>query len=348
MAMTMGQGHERWQVVVTDGFSERYDIEEARFAAAGVAGTRYLRLKTAAEVVEQCADADVIIKGWIELPREALEELPRVKAIIRAGIGVDMVDIAAATDLGILVCNTATYCLDEVSNQALVLLLALNRQLMAHVARIREGGWAVRDVPHPRRLKGQILGLVGLGNIGRQVAAKAAGFGLKVVAHDPFVQADQVEVTNVGAVPLLALNEMLGLADIVSLHCPLSPATRHLIGAPQFAQMRPGSMLINTARGGLVDQDALVEALRSGHLAAAGLDVTTPEPLPNPHPLRELPNVLVTPHTASISVESGIDCRNATVDHAVALLGGRVPTDVMNRAVLASGRWRGAADRITA
>jgi phosphoglycerate dehydrogenase-like enzyme len=107
-------------------------------------------------------------------------------------------------------------------------------------------------------------------------------------------------------------------------------------------------MLINTARGGLVDQDALVEALRSGHLAAAGLDVTTPEPLPNPHPLRELPNVLVTPHTASISVESGIDCRNATVDHAVALLGGRVPTDVMNRAVLASGRWRGAADRITA
>ena len=199
-----------------------------------------------------------------------------------------------------------------------------------------------RSVPHPRRLKGQVLDLVGIGNIGRQVAAKAAGFGLKVVAHDPFVQADHVDVTGVGAVPLLGLDEMLAVADIVSLHCPLSPATRHLIGAPQLAKMRPGAILINTARGGLIDQDALVDALRSGHLGAAGLDVTTPEPLPHPHALRELSNVLLTPHTASISVESGIDCRNATVDHAVALLEGRVPPDVMNRAVLTPGRWRGA------
>ena len=348
MATTLRPGHKQWQVAITDGFSDRYDIEEARFAAAGVGGTRYLRIKSAAEVVEQCADVDVIIKGWIDLPRESLQQLPRLKAIIRAGIGVDMVDIAAATDLGILVCNTATYCLDEVSNQALVLLLALNRQLMAHAARIREGGWAVRDVPHPRRLKGQVLGLIGIGNIGRQVAAKAAGFGLKVVAHDPFVQADHVDVTGAGAVPLLGLDEMLAVADIVSLHCPLSPATRHLIGAPQLAKMRPGAILINTARGGLIDQDALVDALRSGHLGAAGLDVTTPEPLPHPHALRELSNVLLTPHTASISVESGIDCRNATVDHAVALLEGRVPPDVMNRAVLTPGRWRGAADYFSA
>ena len=344
MATTVRSGHEGWQVAVTDGFSDRYDIEEARFAAAGIDGVRYLRVKTAAEVVDHCADVDVIIKGWIDLPRESLERLPRLKAIIRAGIGVDMVDLAAATDLGILVCNTATYCLDEVSNQALVLMLALNRQLMPHAARIREGGWAVRDVAHPRRLKGQVLGLVGIGNIGRQVAAKAAGFGLSVIAHDPFVQSDHVDVAGVGAVPLLSLDEMLATADIVSLHGPLSPATRHLIGAAQLARMRPGAVLINTARGGLVDQDALVEALRSGHLGAAGLDVTSPEPLPNPHPLRELPNALVTPHTASISVESGIDCRNATVDHAVALLGGRVPADVMNRAVLAPGRWRGAVD----
>ena len=170
MATTVRSGHEGWQVAVTDGFSDRYDIEEARFAAAGIDGVRYLRVKTAAEVVDHCADVDVIIKGWIDLPRESLERLPRLKAIIRAGIGVDMVDLAAATDLGILVCNTATYCLDEVSNQALVLMLALNRQLMPHAARIREGGWAVRDVAHPRRLKGQVLGLVGIGNIGRQVA----------------------------------------------------------------------------------------------------------------------------------------------------------------------------------
>jgi D-3-phosphoglycerate dehydrogenase len=348
MAITLRTGHETWQVAVTDGFSDRYDIEEARFAGAGIHGVRYLRIKTAEEVVDHCANVDVIIKGWIDLPRDALERLPRLKAIIRAGIGVDMVDLAAATDLGILVCNTATYCLDEVSNQALVLLLALNRRLMAHAARIREGGWAVRDVPHPRRLKGQVLGLVGIGNIGRQVASKAAGFGLTVVAHDPFVHADHVDVAGVGAVPLLGLDEMLAVADIVSLHCPLSPATRHLIGAPQLARMLPGSILINTARGGLIDQDALIEALQSGHLGGAGLDVTTPEPLPNPHPLRELPNALVTPHTASISIESGIDCRNATVDHVKSLLGGHVPTDVMNRAVLAPGRWRGATDHIGA
>lgn len=344
MVTAVRAGHEAWQVAVTDGFSDRYDIEEARFGVAGVGGVRYLRLKTADEVVAACADADVVIKGWIDLPRAALEQLPRLKAIIRAGIGVDMVDIAAATDLGILVCNTATYCLDEVSNQAIVLLLALNRQLIAHAARIREGGWGVRDVPFPRRLRGQTIGLVGLGNIGRQVAAKAAGFGLRVVAYDPFVAATHVNIAGVGDVPLLGLDDLLATADIVSLHCPMSPATRHLIGAPQLARMRPGSILINTARGGLVDQDALVDALRSGHLGAAGLDVTTPEPLPAPHPLRELPNVLLTPHTASISVESGIDCRNATVDHAVSLLEGRVPSDVMNRAVLAPGRWRGSPD----
>lgn len=344
MATAVRAGHDRWQVTVTDGFSDRYDVEEAAFGAAGVAGVRYLRIKAADEVVARCADADVIIKGWIDLPRAALERLPRVKAIIRAGIGVDMVDLAAATDLGILVCNTATYCLDEVSNQALVLMLALNRHLIAHASRVREGGWSVRDVPHPRRLKGQVLGIVGIGNIGRQVAAKAAGFGLRVVAHDPFVKAAHVDVPGVGAVPLLGLDEMLGSSDIVSLHCPLSPATRHLIGAAQLAAMRPGSLLVNTARGGLVDQDALVEALRSGHLGGAGLDVTTPEPLPAPHPLRELPNVILTPHTASISVESGIDCRNATVDHAVSLLRGQVPSDVLNRAVLAPGKWRGAAD----
>lgn len=344
--MTGNSGPASWTVAITDGFSDAYDVEQAVFASAGMpVNVRYLRVKTAAEVVANCADIDIIIKGWIDLPRSALEQLPRLKAIIRGGIGVDMVDIAGATDLGILVCNTATYCLDEVSNQAMVLMLALNRQLIAHADRIRSGGWAVRDVPHPKRLRGQTIGLVGIGNIGRQVAAKASGFGLNVVAHDPFINATHVNIAGTGEVPLLSLDDLLAACDIVTLHCPLSPATHHLIGEAQLARMKPGALLINTARGGLIDQDALVASLKSGHLGGAGIDVTTPEPLPAPHPLRELPNVLLTPHTASISDASVIECRETTVAHALTLLRGGVPSDVMNRAVLKDGHWRGSSGR---
>jgi phosphoglycerate dehydrogenase-like enzyme len=242
-----------------------------------------------------------------------------------------MIDLDAATERGILVCNTATYCLDEVSNHALGLLLMLNRGLLADIDAVRGGGWFRSDGAVPRRLAGQRLGLLGLGNIGKLVARKARGFGLDVVAYDPYLRraASEVEGT-----PLVDFDELLRTADFVSVHCPLNAATRHLLAAAELQLLKPTAFVINTARGGIIDQSALTSALRSRQIAGAGLDVFETEPLPADDPLRELDNVILTPHSASWSVESSAECRRMAVEHVVTVLRGGVPSDVVNRAVL--------------
>jgi D-3-phosphoglycerate dehydrogenase len=251
--------------------------------------------------------------------------------IARFGIGVDMIDLDAATERGILVCNTATYCLDEVSNHAMGLLLMLNRGLLADIDSVRAGGWFRSQATPPRRLAGQRLGLVGVGNIGRLVARKARGFGLEVVAYDPYLRRSMSEVEGTR---LVELDELLCTADVVSGHCPLNPSTRHLLGARELGLLKPTAFVINTARGGLIDQAALADVLREHRIAGAGLDVVNVEPLPSDDPLRDLDNVIITPHSASWSVESSAECRRVAVEHVVTVLRGGVPTDVVNRAVL--------------
>jgi D-3-phosphoglycerate dehydrogenase len=287
-----------------------------------------------AQVLDQARDADALVVSWVYLTREAIAQLRRCRVIVRYGIGVDMIDLDAATDHGIIVCNTARYCLEEVSNHAIGLLLMLNRQLLGDIDSVRGGGWFRKGAAPPRRLAGQRLGLVGLGNIGRLVASKARAFGLDVVAYDPYVQAKQ---THVDGFALVELADLLASSDYVSVHCPLNASTRHLLGKRELELMKPSAYLINTARGPIVDQAALVEALSSGALAGAGLDVFESEPLPTDDPLRSLDNVILTPHSASVSVESTIDCRRAAVEHVVTVLRGGVPSDVVNRAVLDRG-----------
>jgi D-3-phosphoglycerate dehydrogenase len=207
----------------------------------------------------------------------------------------------------------------------------LNRGLLDDVDAIRSGGWLRATAVPPRRLTGQRLGLVGLGNIGRLVARKARGFGLDVVAYDPYLR-------SLGApgeeTPLIDLDELLSSADIVSVHCPLNASTHHLLGQRELGLMKPTAFLINTARGPIVDQAALTQALGQRRLAGAGLDVFETEPLPADDPLRELDNVILTPHSASWSVESSAECRRVAVEHVVTVLRGGVPSDVVNRAVL--------------
>jgi D-3-phosphoglycerate dehydrogenase len=229
------------------------------------------------------------------------------------------------------VCNTATYCLDEVSNHAMGLLLMLNRGLLHDIDAVRSGGWARTAGSPPRRLHGQRLGLVGLGNIGKLVARKARGFGLDVVAFDPYLRQRQAEVDGT---LLVDLDELLSSADIVSVHCPLNASTHHLLGARELGLMKSSAMLINTSRGPVVDQAALIDALARHRLAGAGLDVFETEPLPLDDPLRKLDNVILTPHSASTSVESGMECRRMALEHVVTVLRGGVPNDVVNRAVL--------------
>jgi len=324
-----------FKVVIADPPAADPDVEAAVLAASGLElDTRYLGTRDAALVVEAAADADALVVSWVHLGRAELAQLQRCRVIARYGIGVDMIDLDAATELGIMVCNTARYCLDEVSNHAIGLLLMLNRQLLADIDSVRAGGWYRAEAAPPRRLAGQRLGLVGLGNIGRLVASKARAFGLDVIAYDPYLR--EAQATN-DSIALVDLDELMASSDYVSVHCPLNASTRHLIGRRQLELMKPTAYLINTARGPIVDQAALLEVLRKRAIAGAGLDVFEQEPLAADDPLRSLDNVLLTPHSASISVESGLDCRRAAVEHVITTLRGGVPTDLVNRAVLQRG-----------
>lgn len=319
------------KVVIADSPNLDHDVEDAVFAASGLAlDPVWLGVRDAARVLEDATDADALVMSWLPVTRSVIDQLTRCRVIVRFGIGVDMIDLDAATDRGILVCNTATYCLDEVSNHAMGLLLMLNRGLLQDVDSVRSGGWSRAKGAPPRRLAGQRLGLVGLGNIGRLVAGKARGFGLEVMAYDPYVRRGSEE-----GIKLVELDELLAGADFVSVHCPLNASTRHLLGRRELAQLKPTAFVINTARGPIVDEAALYEALKEQRLAGAGLDVFETEPLPADSPLRQLDNVILTPHSASGSVESGIECRRMAIEHVVTVLRGGVPNDVVNRGVLA-------------
>lgn len=319
------------KVVIADSPNLDHDVEDAVFAASGLAlDPVWLGVRDAARVLEDATDADALVMSWLPVTRSVIDQLTRCRVIVRFGIGVDMIDLDAATDRGILVCNTATYCLDEVSNHAMGLLLMLNRGLLQDVDSVRSGGWSRAKGAPPRRLAGQRLGLVGLGNIGRLVAGKARGFGLEVMAYDPYVRRGSEE-----GIKLVELDELLAGADFVSVHCPLNASTRHLLGRRELAQLKPTAFVINTARGPIVDEAALYEALKEQRLAGAGLDVFETEPLPADSPLRQLDNVILTPHSASESVESGIECRRMAIEHVVTVLRGGVPNDVVNRGVLA-------------
>jgi D-3-phosphoglycerate dehydrogenase / 2-oxoglutarate reductase len=267
-------------------------------------------------------DAVAILAGpIIPLDRAHLERLESCLAVVRYGVGLDNVDIDVAQELGIAVGNVPEYGHEEISNHAIALLLALSRKLFAFDAAVRRGGTGIPAPQSVARLSRRTLGLVGYGRIGRRVAEKARAFGLEVVAYDPYAStADGVE--------LLGLDELLRRADILSLHVPLTPETRHMIGARELELLQPGSLVINIGRGGLVDEDALVATLHSGHIAGAALDVTEIEPLPLDSPLLDAPNVILTPHVAWVSEVALEDLKRLTAENALRLIGAREPVAV--------------------
>jgi D-3-phosphoglycerate dehydrogenase len=283
-----------------------------------------LAVEQAFDLAVECDAAAILAGPIVALDRGHLERLDGCRAVVRYGVGLDNVDVDAAQELGIAVGNVPEYGHEEISNHAIALLLALARKLPAFDAAVRSGG---TDIPAPqsvRRLSHSTLGLVGLGRIGRRVAEKARAFGLTVVAHDPYARAD-------AGVELLELNELLERADVLSLHVPLTPETRHMIGARELALLRPGAFVINIGRGGLLDEDALVEALRSGHVAGAALDVTEIEPLPADSPLLDVPNVILTPHVAWVSDVALEDLKRLTAEAALRLLGAPEPVGAAPR-----------------
>ena len=262
---------------------------------------RVAKSPAADDILAVARDADAILVTYAKLPGELLRQLKRCKAIGRFGLGVDNIDLPAAKELGIAVNYVPDYCLREVSDHAMALLLALARKVPFSNKLVQSGRWEVPPIVPLRRLEGQVLGLVGFGNIPRALAPKAQAFGLKVLTHDPYVKPDVLAAAGVAGV---SFDDLLARSDFISVHAPLMPQTRGLMNAAAFARMKKGALLINTARGPLVDEAALVAALDSGQLGGAGLDVVTTEPLAKDSPLVGRDNVILTPHTAFYSVEA--------------------------------------------
>ncbi|MFQ5684406.1 MAG: NAD(P)-dependent oxidoreductase [Candidatus Binatia bacterium] len=288
------------------------------------------RPKTDAEVAEAGREADALIfHGAVPLTREILSSLRRCKIVCRTGVGVDRLDLRAAAEYGVMISNAAGCNAIEVAEQTIGLLIAVARKLVRMNQYVHEGRWRrhSRELFAYRgsvsRITGRTLGIVGLGHVGRQVAPRAQGLRMQVQAVDPYLNpkiADDLEV------PLVSLDELIQTSDFISLHAPLTRATRKMIGRAQFAAMKNTAFLINCARGGLVDADALYDALVSGQIAGAALDVTDPEPMPSDHRILTLHNVIVTAHTAANSNESYFDCQTHAAREVVRVLNGQPPT----------------------
>jgi D-3-phosphoglycerate dehydrogenase len=291
------------------------------------------------EVIRVAHDADalmVVLHNYIG--RRILENLTRCKVVVRHGIGVDNIDVRAATDLGILVSNNPTYCVDEVSDLALALLLACTRKIPLLDQAIHSGVWQTNMAKTGYRLRGRTLGLLGFGRVARRVAQKASGFGLRLLAYDPYVSADVASGLGVTLVPFA---ELLKEADFISIHAPLTPETRHLIGERELRMMKPTAYLINTARGDIVETKALVKALEETWIAGVGLDVIEGvPPLPQDHPLLRFENAILTPHVAWYSEDATIELQETCVWDVVRVLRGELPLSLVNPDVLKRSNCR--------
>ena len=283
---------------------------------------RMAKSAAADDILAVARDADAVLVTYAKLPGELLKELKRCKVIGRFGLGVDNINIPAAAQLGITVTYVPDYCLREVSDHAMALLLALARKVPFSNKLVQAGRWEMPAVVPLRRLAGRVLGLVGFGNIPCALAPKAKAFGLKVITHDPYVSADVVEALGVENT---SFEDLLGRSDFVSVHAPLLPATRGLMNAAAFARMKKGAFLVNTARGPLVDETVLVAALDSGHLGGAALDVVTVEPVAKDSPLLGRDNVILTPHTAFYSVEALEELQTKCATDVARVLSGEAP-----------------------
>ena len=283
---------------------------------------RMAKSTSSEDILSVARDADAVFVTYAKLPGDLLKQLKRCKVIGRFGLGVDNIDIPAAKELGITVTYVPDYCMREVSDHAMALLLALARKIPLSNKLVQSGRWEVPPITPLRRLDGQVLGLVGFGNIPRALAPKAKAFGLRVVTHDPYVSPD---VLADAAVEDASFDALLSMSDFVSIHAPLLPATRGLFNATAFIKMKRGSYLINTARGPLIDETDLINALDSGQLGGAALDVVATEPLAKNSPLLNRDNVILTPHTGFYSVEALEELQTKCASDVARVLSGEKP-----------------------
>lgn len=321
------------KVVLTDYVWESLDVEKKTLA--GLADLIPLQTKKPDEFIAAAKDCDALLNTYAgPITADVMAQMPKCKIIARYGIGVDTIDLEAATKAGIIVTNNPTYCIEEVAEHTMALLLSAARKVAFYDREVRAGKWAVPPGKPLFRLSGSTLGLIGFGNIARQVAVRAAAFGMRVVFADPFINAGQFDAPG----EKMELPALLAAADFVSLHPPLTPETRKMINDDAFSRMKPTAVLINCARGPVVDTDALVRALDGKKIAGCALDTIDPEPLPDPHPLRGRDNVIINPHAAWYSEQAMVGLQAGAPGEVRRVLSGEWPVNVVNRAVKGKSR----------
>lgn len=321
------------RVVLTDSDFPDIHLETSVLSTLNIELQRFA-CRTPDDVVAAAQNADALIVQWASVTRAAIEQLPRLRAIARFGIGVDMIDVNAATDLGVAVCNTPEYCIDEVASHAISLILALVRRLHAAPAALGAHRWGFKAVDGTiKALSSQTLGIVGFGRIGRRTASYARSLGFDVIAFDPYLSDSSL--------PLVSFEELLRRSDVISIHSPLTPATQDLFNAAAFPLMKRSAYLVNTSRGKIVEPRSLEEALRSGMIAGAALDVLPVEPPDWSDSLLTAPNLMITPHISWYSEGSPERMRQEAAAALVKLFQGERPAGLLNPDALKSLRWIG-------
>jgi D-3-phosphoglycerate dehydrogenase / 2-oxoglutarate reductase len=316
----------RFKVVHVDPLGRRMDIENEVFEPADVELVAQ-RCTSDEEVIALAHDAEALLCTVYPITGDLLTKCNRLRVIVRYGVGVDNVDLDAATSHGVMVCNVPDYCIDEVANHTMALLLALNRRIVQLNSAIRSGEKVSLSPLGP--LRGETLGLLGLGRLAQAVASRARAFGLRIIAYDPYVASGTV-----GDVELLSLPEVLSRSDYLSVHVPLTSETRGLIGSGELALMKPTAYIVSTARGGVISESALEAALAAGLIAGAGLDVWEREPVAVDNPLLASSQVIGTPHIAYFSNTSAVALRRRVAEITLEALQGKVPSSLVNREVV--------------
>ena len=314
-------------IVVPDDLPPEIALPPAidRLKAMGEVKLYDARPASEQEFIERIKDADVVVnvRGWSKFTRQVLEQCPRLRMISVVGTGVDNVDLKAAADLGITVTNTPGVTRNQVAEHAIALMLCAARQLCQKDKAMREGQWARSRI---QQIYGKTLGLVGTGVIGRRTGDLGRAIGMNIIAWTMHPTPEREKEYRFEFVA--SLNELLKRADVVSLHLRDTPDAKHIIGERELGLMKPTAILVNTARGPIIDEQALYKALAENKIAGAGLDVFEVEPLPAGSPLTKLDNVIMTPHNATTTLEAVLDCNAMTVDNVENFLKGQ-PTDTV-------------------
>jgi len=316
----------KFKVVITDCDHGSIEEEKREFGRIG-AELILAQIKEEEDLIRVCKDADGLLNQYALLTRKVLEKLPKCKVIGRYGVGIDSVDLKAATDLGIIVANVPDYCVDEVADQALSLILALIRKTVFFDQKVKSDQWDFRQGRPIHRIKGKTLGLIGSGRIGLEVAKRISGFGVRVVTFDPYLQ------KTLEGVELMDFDTVLKESDFISIHCPLNESTRHLLGEKEFQKMQKKPLIINTSRGPIIDEAALIQALIKRQVSGAGLDVLEKEPPDPQNPLLKMENVIIAPHISFYSEESISELKRRTAENVSSVLLEKWPRSVVNQGV---------------